>query len=314
MAGCSKSDKQSPLTQGSIYGTVTDLVSNEPIANANVSLRPGGETTLTGSDGLYEFLNVADGNYSITVTKAEYVDQVDDYVIKVSNGRRSCRDIFMRKRNSELCITDINGANLTALDFGSEEYVTVKAFNIFNNSLENIRCSMTYACNWLKSISSCPASISPGQTVTISVEIDRSKLTPGKNETILLITTTDRSNIVRITAQGKGDTSVPVVQTLPVTDQYGKVTSLCNTFHAKVTYAGNPSYHHRGFCFSDTKTNPTIDENRIDVSGKGVGEYSYTYAFFPILTKRYYVRAWVMYGPDNQIQYGNTQSFVYNVN
>ncbi len=51
MLGCGKTDDPSDggnSGSGSIYGTVTDLATGSPVSNANVQLRPGGETTLTG--------------------------------------------------------------------------------------------------------------------------------------------------------------------------------------------------------------------------------------------------------------------------
>ena len=59
---------------GSIYGIVTDKATGEPVKNANVQLRPSGETTLTGTDGRYEFVDLKNGEYSITVSKTEYTD------------------------------------------------------------------------------------------------------------------------------------------------------------------------------------------------------------------------------------------------
>lgn len=82
---CDQSVNEQKL--GSIYGCVTDFATGNPVYAANVQLRPSGETTLTGSDGMYEFLDVEDGDYSITVSKAEYTDLIDDYVIKVKDGR-----------------------------------------------------------------------------------------------------------------------------------------------------------------------------------------------------------------------------------
>ena len=38
-----------------IYGHVTDFATGEDVANANVQFRQGGEMTLTGSDGMFEF-------------------------------------------------------------------------------------------------------------------------------------------------------------------------------------------------------------------------------------------------------------------
>lgn len=308
--GCKEEDPVVVEEKGSIYGAVTDFATGAPVANANVSLRPGNETALTGYDGMYEFIDVDDGDYSIVVSKAEYSDLIDDYVISVRNGRRMRRDVQIKKNPAFLRITDFNGFDITSLDFGSDPYVTNKSFNIFNNGTVSISCSMVYSCNWIKTVSSIPNTIAPGQNVTVNLEIDRSKLAAGNNVTDLYVTSNNGSNVLEIRATGQE--TFPNVLTLQVTYIDGTITPWCNTFHARVTNEGNPAYHTRGFCFSSTNTNPTINDNRIDVSGAGLGEYSYTYWGFPSLTTKYYVRAWVMYGTDNQIQYGNIQSFIYN--
>ncbi len=307
---CETDNNDLDESSGSIYGVVADFSTGEPVANANVSLRPGGETTLTGYDGMYEFLDVADGNHTIIVSKTEYTDLIDDYVISIKNGRRMRRDVQIKKLPTSLRITDTNGSDITFLDFGSELSVINKPFNIFNNGTVSISCSLIYSCNWIKSVTSIPDKITPGQNVTVNVEIDRSQLKAGNNATDLYVISNNGSNVLKINATGQEH--LPNVLTMPVTYIDGTITPWCNTFHARVTEIGNPAYHTRGFCFSSTNLSPTINDNRIDVSGTGIGEYSYTYWNIPPNTVKYYVRAWVMYGKDNKIQYGEVQSFVYN--
>lgn len=307
---CKKENDYTDKGTGSIYGIVTDLATGFPVMNANISLRPGGETTLTGHDGMYEFLNIPDGEYTIMISKAEYTDLIDDYLISVKNGRRMRRDVQIKKIPTSIRITDTDGADITSLDFGSEPSVTNRPFNIFNNGTVSINCSIIYSCNWIKSVSSIPDEIHPGQNVTVNVEIDRSKLINGKNTTEIYIVSNNGSNVLTITAIGQE--VKPNVMTMPVTYIDGSITPWCNTFHAKVTNVGNPAYHMRGFCFSSTNTTPTINDNRIDIPGTGLGEYSFTYWDFPPYTIKYYVRAWLIYGENNQIQYGEVQSFVYN--
>ena len=299
---------ESPEGLGSIYGIVTDFATGEPVANANVSLHPGRETTLTGYDGMYEFLDVPDGNYTITVSKAEYTDLVDDYIISVKNGRRMRRDVQIKKLPVSLRITDMGGRDITSLDFGGESYVTNKAFNIFNNGTVYISCSLVYSCKWIKSVTAVPNRISPGQTVTVNVEIDRSKLSAGSNSTDLYVISNNGSNVLTITATG-GENK-PIVVTLPVTDVNGGMTQWRTTLHAKVTSVGYPAYHSRGFCYSRTNMAPTISDRRVDVTGTGLGEYSYTINAFDVeWNTTYYVRAWIMYGNDNKVMYGETQTF-----
>lgn len=291
---------------GSIYGLVTDSATGAPVANANISLRPNGETTLTGYDGNYEFLDVAVGDYTIIVSKAEYTDLIDDFIISIKNGWRIRRDVQIKKLPTYLRITDTNGSDITSLDFGSDSYITNRTFNIFNNGTVSINCSLIYFCNWIKYVTSVPNKIAPGQTIAVNVEIDREQLVDGYNATYLYVTSNNGGNALVISAVRSEE--APIVVTMPITT----TNPWCKTFNAKITNVGKPAYHTRGFCFSSSDNTPTINDNRIDVPGTGAGEYSYTYWDFPLNIMRCYVRAWVMYGEDNKIQYGDVQSYVYN--
>ena len=126
--------KPDPIEElGSIYGVVTDKATGEPVKNANVQLRPSGETTLTGTDGRYEFVDLKNGEYSITVSKTEYTDLVDDYVITIEGSKAIRRDVQIEKVPGKLKILDSNGNEIGVLDFGSMQDDNVRLFNIFNN-------------------------------------------------------------------------------------------------------------------------------------------------------------------------------------
>jgi hypothetical protein len=66
---CSKSESDIFAT---LYGVVTDSETGDPIANASITLSPGGKTKTTGNDGLYEFNDLDATQYTITVQKTEY--------------------------------------------------------------------------------------------------------------------------------------------------------------------------------------------------------------------------------------------------
>ena len=66
---CSKEEHEA---FGTLYGVISDQESGTPIANATVVLSPGGITKITGSDGLFEFLELSPQQYTITVQKAGY--------------------------------------------------------------------------------------------------------------------------------------------------------------------------------------------------------------------------------------------------
>ena len=123
---------------GSIYGVVTDKATGEPVKNANVQLRPSGETTLTGTDGRYEFVDLKNGEYSITVSKTEYTDLVDDYVIVIDGDKAMRRDVQIEKIPALLKILDSNGNEIEVLDFGSMQDDNTRMFSIFNNSMMSL--------------------------------------------------------------------------------------------------------------------------------------------------------------------------------
>ena len=174
---------------GSIYGIVTDKATGEPVKNANVQLRPSGETTLTGTDGRYEFVDLKNGEYSITVSKTEYTDLVDDYVIKVEGAKAMRRDVHIEKIPALLKILDSNGNEIDVLDFGSMQDDNTRMFSIFNNSTSALDYEIFKTAAWVASLSSQEGSLQPGATKSIIVVIDRDMLVVGKNVTTLSILT-----------------------------------------------------------------------------------------------------------------------------
>ena len=297
--------------KGTIYGVITDYATGEPIANANVQLRPTGETTLTGYDGRFEFIDMAEGDYSLIVSKAEYTDLIDDYVISVRSGLRLRRDVQIKKVPTYIRITDMKGNDISSLDFSSDVSTNVLSFNVYNNGTVKINCNVVYSCDWISFISPTSCTIVPGDNAMVTIQIDRSKLEAGFNTTTLYVSSNNGSNSLQISVIG--EEIIPSVLTLPVTDTEGGISPLANVFNARVTEVGNPAYYKRGFCFSATNSMPTINNNSIEVQGTGWGEYSYTSWYFwdNPQKQKYYVRAWLMYGSNNII-YGNVVSFVFN--
>lgn len=291
-----------------IYGRITDYDTGQSVKNANVQLRPSGETTLTGSDGEYEFRNLKKGSYSITVSKAEYTELIDDMIIEV-DSKMVKRDLRIEKLPASIMIVDNNNKPLNYLNFGEE--ATSMQFTIFNNGPVSVNCSIKHSCPWVASVSNPTSPLSSGASCPIIVTIDRSKLNAGEQSDKIDVASNNGTNQVRISAIGK--TIKPQVKTLPVTNADGTVGPWSDYFHGEVTVAGNPPYTKRGFCFSSTNKTPTISDNPIEVPGSGVGEFSYHSDYFwnhPTKVK-YYVRAWVKYGND-EIEYGNVIEFTYN--
>lgn len=288
------------VTTGDIYGTVTDFATGEPVGNANVKLKPTGETTLTCSDGTYEFRDLKPDNYSLQLSKAGYNDLDDDYVITVEAGKKTKRDVQMSKQVASLKITDMAGNSITELDFGMEESITTKSFNIFNNGSLNITCEITYSCAWITSVSNINNPITPGQTVTVTVAIDRSRLASGANSTILHVVSNNGSNEITVKATGL---DLPTVTTSNVSN----ITASSATCGGNVTADGGSYVTERGICWG-TSNLPTIDGSH-QAMGQGNGTFTCNMSNLEP-NNVYYVRA---YATNNRgTAYGEQKQFTTN--
>ena len=277
--------KEPEVTSGSIYGTVTDFATGQPIGNVNVKLNPTGETTLTGNDCTYEFKDLTAGKYSLHLSKAEYADLDDDYIIELEAGKSVKRDVQMRKQVASLQITNMAGDPITSLDFGLEESVTSKSFNIFNNGTISIECMLSYNCMWIDTVIAMGTTISPGQTNTVTVIIDRDKLLNGENKTYLHIISNNGSNELEITAIGY---NFPTV----VTTDASNITTTSATCGGNVTSNGGTPVTERGICWSVNHA-PTIESSSRMNLGNGNGSFSGVISGLAMNTT-YYVRAYAI--------------------
>lgn len=289
--------KETEFATGSIFGTVTDYATGRPIGNANVRLRPSGETTLTGSDGTYEFKNLEAGKYSLLLSKAEYADFDDDSIIVLEAGKSMQRDIQMRKLMASLRITDMSGDTIHSLDFGSDEFVTSKSFNIFNDGTVTIDCQIMYSCIWIDTAIAAGTTIAPGQTLAVTVIIDRSQLSSGENRTYLHIISNNGNNELLITAIGPG---APTITTNDVSNPTA-TSAVCG---GNVTSDGGSAVTDRGICWA-TFNAPSLENGSHLSNGAGMGTFLSTMSNLTPNTV-YYVRAYatnvrgISYGEERQ--------------
>lgn len=267
---------------GTIFGTVTDFATGDPVGNANVKLRPNGETTLTGSDGTFEFTELDAGKYSLLISKAQYADLDDDYIIELEAGKEIKRDVQLRKRVASLKIVDMNGNALDTLDFGAEESVRVKTFNVFNDGTETLTCSVTYDCEWIANVSGLENQVESGQTTPVTVRIDRVALADGDNTTFLYITSANGSNELVVKASFLGQ---PIINTKDPTE----VTSNSATLGGKITDDGGRPVLARGICYG-TSQSPDISGSHTE-DGSGTGEFGHNVTGLSAATT-YYARAY----------------------
>lgn len=286
VVSCQKPEDEINSSKGTIYGTVTDFATGEPVANANISLRPSGETTLSGLDGQFEFNDLEEGGYSITVSKAEYSELIDPYVIQVKKGKRMRRDLQIEKLPTTIKLVDVNGSPINQLDYGSDASVIAKTFYIFNNGTVKVNCKLVHNCNWISSVSNIPNDISPGQTIPVAVNINRSLLAVGQNTTKMTVRTTNGSAELTISAVSAGG-NPPAVQI----SSASSITATAAFCQGSILDANGGTISDCGFCYS-TSSNPSISNDKIQL-GPSTGSFSTTLSFLEQNTT-YHVRAYAI--------------------
>lgn len=275
---CKPDPEEEIIEPGSIYGIVTDKATGEPVKNANVQLRPSGETSLTGNDGRYEFLDLKNGNYSITVSKTGYTDLVDDYVITVEGSKAVRRDVQIEKLPAELRIMDGEGNDITELNFGSMHDDNTRMFNIFNNGTTALEYEIIKTALWIKSINPQQGSLQPGATKPVIIIIDRDKMSMGNNTTSISITTNDGGKLLTIKANKAG-----AISTLEAMDVTKTSALLCGSINENVTYT------EKGFYYGDDHS---VEEKQV-VSGYSIGEFSHKLTDLE-MSKSYYYKAYMV--------------------
>lgn len=98
-----------PVTSGTLQGTIRSVAGNAPIAGATVSL--GSRTTTTGVGGVYSFASLPAGTYpSLTVTAAGFVSQTTTGVV-IAQGATTTQNFTLAGAASSGCFTDTTPAD-----------------------------------------------------------------------------------------------------------------------------------------------------------------------------------------------------------
>jgi len=259
-------EKKQELELGSIYGIVTDLATGNPVQSANVQLQPTGETTQTGSDGAYEFLDVEDGRYTLKVTKVGYSDLLDDHVISVKNGRQVKRDVQIEKLTPKLTVVDDDENDVTALDFGDNPADVIRSFFIFNKGEEKLEWSIEYECAWI-SFNQTKGELKPNDSQPLKLTIDRTKLNSGINSTTVHILSNGGTKQIKVSA-----TKANAIETLPASGEQAHSVVL----HGRIIQDLSPSITECGFVYNK-KGAPSIENGATIVKMPSLPSIGATY-------------------------------------
>ena len=155
--------KEIEITVGSIQGIVTNAQNNEPIQGVNISLSPTGLSAVTGSDGRYEFTNLAAGQYTVQGVKSGFESNTKN--ITIVAGNVSSGDMMLTPEVSGFRL------NVEYLDFGIN--FSQLNFKIINTSTSlPVDWSITESLSWL-TVTPSSGHLNAGQEVAVMVSIDR---------------------------------------------------------------------------------------------------------------------------------------------
>jgi len=93
-----KEDTITPEMFGNISGLVLDADDNTPIVGASVTTSPPTNSLVTDDTGKFEYLDITVGNYTITVTKNDYVKNAVS--VQVKDGKITAPTILLNKSTS----------------------------------------------------------------------------------------------------------------------------------------------------------------------------------------------------------------------
>lgn len=280
MSSCtSDMSEKTGIIAGIIAGSVSDATTGEPVSTVNVKLTPGGNSTVTGSDGSFSFKNLEPSEYVLEISKEGY--KANSAKVTVRAGEPTSAHILIER------IPSIVTADRETLDFGDNPSLNTLSFNIVNSSYEDLEWEIEENCEWITEVKPAKGTLKYGKTEGIVVVIDRELLGAGDNKAVIVIRSSNGSSQMNVVAKG-ADKSLPKLNTLAVTE----IKSSSAVLNGEIINNGNPEYTERGFVYS-TSSMPTIENTIKKIICTIDGKSKYTYELNGLdLKVTYYVRAY----------------------
>lgn len=178
LMSCSEEEPTSML--GRVYGIVSDQETGEPIRGVSVTLSPSNLTTVTGSDGHYEFIDVEPGQYKIHCQASGYLSNSKSVV--VTAGASSTADVMLA---SEQAIQGIQLSTNT-LNFGKQySELTLTISNI--GTAGSIDWSITGITKAWLNVTPASGRIDMGGSAVVKVMVDRDAITQDETTFITFV-------------------------------------------------------------------------------------------------------------------------------
>lgn len=287
--GCAKDEQD---TTGSIAGVITDAKTAKTLSGATVTLSPSGKSFTTGADGRYEFHDIAIGNYIVQATKAGYNENQKS--VEVLAGKVSTLDMPLHPSTPKLAVST------QILDFGSSS--TSQTLEIRNTGQAELTWQVKENIPWLE-CSLINGTTSAGETIGISVTIDRMGLPYGSHEETIGITSNGGSQTIKVKMIVQEELPDEVVLT---TKEISNITHNEAVGGGIITTLRGYTIKERGVCWN-TQSTPTLS-NSHQTSSEQADDFTVKMTGLSENTT-YHVRAYVktttgdvFYGEDKTFQ------------
>lgn len=241
--GCT--DKDESAGTGNIYGVVTVKSTAEPMRATGVELYYDNALllkTVTYDDGHYEFVDLKAGTYELRVVAEGYADV--KFSVIVEAGRTARADMQLNEIYT---------------------YMTVRTLDVTSISGNKATLNGTYTCRgphipnevgFLYATHSNPST--GGIRIKAEVQKEFSAIISDLTKGIYHVCSYAKNSLG--TSYGEQRTFMipgnPVVSTLAATD----IVDGSATMNGKIEYKGDPAYTEKGFVYSKTIRNPTLDD------------------------------------------------------
>ena len=263
---------------GTIHGVVRDSNSGALISNCQVSITPGGKSVLTGTDGMFEFIDLEPGKYTLSFSKAGYEDASKS--VTVVSSETTTADIALKAKEPFT-------ASPTKFNFG--DLSSSMEVSFFNNSDETTSFTISNIPEWA-AFSKTTGSISAGGTMSLTISVNREDIAEGTYSKTVSVAYKGKTNgTVSLTLQmTKVQPSAP---TVTIGNAPEAVTNNSFTIHGELTATGGAEVTSYGHCWSENQI-PTIEDSKTNHGAtREVGPFkSDAYNLKPNTT--YYVRAY----------------------
>lgn len=173
-------------TFGSISGIVKDKITAEVLAGVRVTITPGGDSSVTGTDGSFQFKDLDAADYTITYTKEGYTS--DSKKVTVSPGMNRDASVNLDP------IVPVLNVYPASLDFGNE--VTTLAIDIKNTGKGSLRWDVSEGIDWL---SCSPSSgTTTNETSSVVVTVSREGLEHGNYNGTIVVSSNGGSQSIAV--------------------------------------------------------------------------------------------------------------------